>query len=127
MNQGRSTLNVIGKLNVAGWNALMESQAAKIGQSRDQPTVYDKLHSFANATGSINLTSTQLPTAAWPPQHSSAQFIITQFSRKPALKTPSLAARRSSTIELTTDYGDAYTTSFPINVGLNKQTDRRDM
>jgi hypothetical protein len=106
----------------------MESQAAKIRQSRDQPTVYDKLHSFANATGSINLTSTQLPTAAWPPQHSSAQIIITQFSRKPALKTPSLAARRSSTIELTTDNdGDAYTTSFPINVGLNKQTDRRDM
>jgi hypothetical protein len=60
------------------------------------------------------------------------KVIKTQFSKMPALQTASLAVGRSSTLnqQHTTDNdGDAYTTSFPIDVATNRQpqTDRRDI
>jgi hypothetical protein len=110
----------------SGWNALTESQTAESRQSRDEHMVYGKPHSFTNAAESLNSTRTKPPTVAWPAQQSCAQIIKTQFSRMPALQTPSLAAGRSNS---TNNVNDAYTTSFPIDVATNRQPpiDKRDM
>jgi hypothetical protein len=107
----------------SGWNALTESQAAESRQSRDEHMVYDKPDSFNNVAESLNSTRTQPPTVAWPAQ-SCAQIIKTQSSGKPASQTASLDAGRSSTLNqqhMRDNDGDAYTTSFSVDVATNRK------